>query len=278
MRLSQAFAMILFCGTTVAAAGCAPSVPTFGGPEAPPRDAGLDPRVPTDAARDIPAPPNGAGPDSALEPPDAPARPRVDGGSPPEPTDAAVEAAPARVEAGRGAPAPERGQILIDEALVDPAGTDLGREWIEIINLADHPVDLAALHVSDGTTDVAVDGGVLAPGALLVLGQSSAPTRNGGAPVRVAYGTRLMLNNDGDKVQVCLGACAAGDVLDELAWSGAAAAAYAGRALVVDPASRAICPANEPFGTEGSLGSPGLPNRPCGEGGGAADGGDEAGG
>jgi hypothetical protein len=269
MRLSEGLSILFAAGW--AAAGCAPSLPT---PPvtAGPHGAGVDARAPGEPARDVPAP--APGPEAAAA--DAATRPWTEGG-PPERLDATADATHAGAEVAPAAPAPERGQVVIDEVLVDPAGTDLGREWIEIASLADHAVDLRGLHLSDGTTDVPVDGGLLPARGRLVLGQSSDPARNGGAPVAAAYGTRLMLNNAGDVVQLCLGACAGGDVLDVLAWDASLGAAYAGRALVVDPGSRAICPASEPFGNGGSLGSPGLPNPPCGVAAGDAGSGPEIG-
>ncbi|HTA18625.1 MAG TPA: lamin tail domain-containing protein [Polyangia bacterium] len=171
--------------------------------------------------------------------------------------DVAADAAP---EAPR-ARAPRAGEISIDELLVDPAGDDLGHEWIEIANVAAEPLDLATLHVSDGTTDVAIDAGVLPAGALLVLGQSAERAHNGDAPVDLAYGTRLSLNNGGDRVAVCLGACASGLTLDAVAWTAPWGADYVGHAVIVAPG--ATCPAEEPYGADGNFGSPGRANPPC---------------
>ena len=54
--------------------------------------------------------------------------------------------------------APRAGEIVIDEVLVNPAGDDLGREWIEIASLAAEPLDLSQLHLATASTDVAVVG------------------------------------------------------------------------------------------------------------------------
>jgi hypothetical protein len=212
--------------------------------EPPPLEAGVSAR---DAARAQDAP------DGALE------APRRDDGPPEAASDAGADAPPPPPP---GEP-PGPGDVVIDEILVDPAGNDLGREWVEIANAAGHALDLSGLHLSDGTTDVGVDGGLLPPGGLLVLGQSIDPTRNGGAPVAVAYGTRLQLNNGGDMLALCLGACAAGVVLDAFSWDASLGTGYVGRAIVIDRSSGSICPAMQPFGTGGSFGSPGQPNPPC---------------
>jgi hypothetical protein len=175
-----------------------------------------------------------------------------DGGAGDRPPDAPV------------ARAPRPGEIVVDELLVNPTGDDLGREWIELASLAAEPVDLSQLHLATASTDVAAPGGTLAPGALLLLGQSADPTKNGGAPVEVAYGTKLILVNADGQLSVCLGTCAIGVVLDSVSW-GSLDDAYTGRALIVDPATKAFCAAQAPFGTGGSFGTPGAPNPACPE-------------
>jgi hypothetical protein len=176
---------------------------------------------------------------------------RDDGGAP----EASGETTAARV--------PRAGEIVIDELLVDPAGDDLGHEWIEIANVAGVPLDLGSLHVSDGTTDAAVDAGVLASRALLVLGQTVDRAHNGDAPVDLAYGTRLALNNGADRVAVCAGPCGSGLTLDAVAWSTPWGPDYVGHAVILDLATGATCPAESPYGADGNYGSPGQPNPPC---------------
>lgn len=167
-------------------------------------------------------------------------------------------------DAGDGAflRAPRPGELAIVEILANPSGQDLGREWIEVLSQAAETLDVSTLHASDGTTDAAVAAGSIAPGARIVLGQSADPTKNGGAPIAAAYGTHLILNNDDEQIAICVGPCATGVVIDRVAW-GATGAAYDGHAIVVDPATKAICPARDPFGTAGDFGTPGQPNPPC---------------
>lgn len=173
-----------------------------------------------------------------------------------------ADARPDAGEVSAGARGPRPGEIVIDELLVDPAGNDLGHEWIEIVNVSGEPLDLAALHLSDGEADVALSAGVLPSGGLLVLGQSADRSHNGDAPVDVAYGTRLMLRNGAGHVAICLGACAGGVTLDELDWQVAWGDAYAGHAVVVERGG-ATCPAGEPYGAGGNFGTPGAANPPC---------------
>jgi len=185
--------------------------------------------------------------DAAADAPAGEARP---------PRDATADA-----PAGR---APRLGELAIDELLVNPTGDDLGREWIELANRSADWLDLSSLHLANASVDVAVAAGAIAPGGLRVLGQSADPTKNGGAPVDVAYGTKLILGNANGAVSVCLGACASGLVMDTVSW-GTLDDGTVGHALVVDPLTRSICVAETPFGTGGSFGTPGLPNPPCGQ-------------
>jgi hypothetical protein len=157
--------------------------------------------------------------------------------------------------------APRVGELAITELLVDPAGNDLGHEWVEIANLTDDVLDLATLRLADDATEFPFDAGVLAPRALLVLGQSTDRAHNGDAPVDRAYGTRLAFNNGADRLTLCAGPCAEGVVLASFAWT-SLGAAYAGRAVIVT-ASGATCPASEPYGSGADLGTPGRPNPPC---------------
>jgi hypothetical protein len=248
---------------------CVPAAPRLDSPPAP--DTGVADRepvsrdvVPTEppAARPEAAPPVRVDAAVAERPREAgsEASPRQDGA-----TDGRSDAAPGdavatEVRVGR---APRAGELVIDEVLVDPAGNDLGHEWLEIANVTDEALDLTALHVADDATEVAVAGGVLEPRALLVLGQSADRDHNGGAPVDFAYGTRLAFNNGGDRLTLCAGPCAAGVVLATFAWTAAFGADYAGRAVVVTSAGT-TCPATVPYGDGGvDFGTPGRPNGPC---------------
>jgi hypothetical protein len=164
--------------------------------------------------------------------------------------------------ADAGARPPRAGDIAIVEVLVNPTGQDVGREWIEIVSLAAEPLDLSALHIADAAADVAAPVALVVPGGRVVIGQSTDAATNGGAPVSVAYGTRLVLNNDGEELLLCLGPCADGVVLERATWA-ELGAAYDGHALVLDRAAVTTCPAEQPFGTAGDFGTPGEPNGSC---------------
>ena len=100
----------------------------------------------------------------------------------------------------------------------------------------------------------------LEPGAVLVLGQSLDPAKNGGAPVGAAYRTHLILNNDNEQLSICFGPCAT--VSSSTSSPGNRQRPYDGHALIVDPVE-ADLPATDPFGTAGDCGTPGLANPAC---------------
>lgn len=172
---------------------------------------------------------------------------------------------------------PVVGDLVITELLINPTGTDTGREWIEILNQAAHAVDLENVHVADAANEALIDFAVLAgappilpAGARAVLIQSADATKNGGValgggglvPVGGAFGTRVSLNNEADTISLCRGPCAEGVVLDRVAWDADLGMAYEGHALSIDDRGRR-CPATAAFGDSGSFGTPGAPNPSC---------------
>jgi hypothetical protein len=156
--------------------------------------------------------------------------------------------------------------------LINPASTDTGREWIEVVNRAPHALSLAGLHIADAANDAVVDFGagptLLPAGGRAVLVQSADPTKNGGITAATAsvvggFGTLVSLNNEADTISICAGTCAAGGVIiDRVAWDAALGAGYDGHALVIDDAGKR-CPATAAFGDAGSFGTPGLANAAC---------------
>jgi hypothetical protein len=182
--------------------------------------------------------------------------------------------------AGSGEP-PGAGELRITELLINPAGTDTGREWIEVQNVTGRALDLSGLHLADRLNDAAVDWGMGAPrleiGACAVLLQSPDPTKNGGisatgggggggggfpAAVLGSFGTRVSLNNDMDTIVLCVGPCGSGTQVDRVEWDSSLGADYDGHALSRDERG-GVCPATSPFGDAGSFGTPGAPNPPC---------------
>jgi hypothetical protein len=229
-----------------------------------PGDMARDTTVKTDAVLKPDAPPNDVA-RADVKPDTTKADTSVAGDSGPDSTDEGASeagASEAATEAG-AAILPTAGDLVIDELLINPAGTDTSREWIEVVNVSTATLDLHQLHVADTASDVAIDAGVLAPGGLMVLGQSLDPTKNGGAPIAVSFGNVISLNNGGDSISVCLGPCASGVVLDQVAWTADLGAAYDGHAAIVGVMPGQFCPADQPFGDAGSFGGPGMVNPPC---------------
>lgn len=158
------------------------------------------------------------------------------------------------------------------ELLINPAGTDTGREWVEVLNRSTHTLSLAGLHLSDASHDAAVDfSGAPAPlltaGQRAVLIQSSDPTKNGGIVLGPGlsggtFGTLVSLNNEADGISLCQGPCASGAVLDRITWDSSLGPRYDGHALVIDSSGKR-CPATQPFGDAASFGTPGAANPPC---------------
>lgn len=171
------------------------------------------------------------------------------------------------------APSPGSGELAIVELLINPTGTDTGREWIEIVNRTGHALSLAGLHVSDAANHAAVDfGGVvsaslLPAGARMVLIQSADSTKNGGVMLGGStpggsFGTLVSLNNEADTISICVGPCVTGLLIDRVAWDASLGTGYDGHALVIDDSVRR-CPATMPFGDGGSFGTPGVANTVC---------------
>jgi hypothetical protein len=249
-------------------------------PRAAPADARVEAKPDADDAGTTPAPMKDAGEAAPVDSRSSrPKLPAPDGGDPAPAADADAGTgadAAAAIEAGTDvvstpvdgggatvtARAPVLGEILIVEALANPAGQDTGREWIEIASQVDEPLDLAGLHLADASLDVAVPVGIIAAGARLLLGQSADPSVNGGVPVAAAYGPKLVLNNDGEQISICIGPCAVGGIIDHVSWT-SAGASYDGRALVFEREANLTCPATEPFGAAGDFGTPGAAGGGC---------------
>lgn len=161
-----------------------------------------------------------------------------DTGDPPEDTDTGPRIAP-----------PEPGELVISEALFDPAAVDDGNgEWIEVVNVSDHTLDLGDLWLGDdGVDGVALDAGFTLPaGDYAVLCANGDAAQNGGVTCDGSYrykstGGGLALANTGD--ELVLSRSSGGDVVDRFAWG--ASFVSAGVAMGVRP-GRLTAEANDP--------------------------------
>ncbi len=161
---------------------------------------------------------------------------------------------------------PRPGDLVITEVMANPKGDDTLGEWVEL--LATAPVDLngVTLVAEAGTATVTGAGCLsLAAGEYAVLARRADAALNGGLPPPLAtFGVDL--RNAGGRLQV-----RAGDVVVDAvdlgpAEEGVATQVSASLADAIrNDAASAWCAATASYGTRGNLGTPGRPNRVCGE-------------
>ena len=163
------------------------------------------------------------------------------------------------------------GDLVITELMYDPSGSDTDREWFEVFNAAGVDVDLEGLCIIRSTTDHLVLGTLpVAAGAYVVFGIDSDPTRNGGAPIDYEY-TDIALPNSGGELSLT-DSCAAGRVLDSVAWDGGPSFPDPdGASMTLDPNhidatdnddGSHWCEGTSTFGS-GDRGTPGAANDAC---------------
>src|SRR5690606_22083900 len=88
--------------------------------------------------------------------------------------------------------------------------------WVELTNLAPHPVSLEGCQLSSGASvHVVNEPVVLGVGAAIVLASSADAAANGGLAARYAWGTGLTLAAAGPGVSLSCG----GAVVDHVAWT-----------------------------------------------------------
>ncbi len=106
--------------------------------------------------------------------------------------------------------------VRINEFLPDPVGTDAGKEFVEIVNLGQAPVNLAGWRLGDAMSDSrhVFDDVTLVPGDALVI--YDGPGNPGRNQVIASTGV-LSLNNNADVLTL---RDAEGAVIDTVAYSG----------------------------------------------------------
>jgi len=93
--------------------------------------------------------------------------------------------------------------LVINEVMANPGGTILDQdgEWLELYNAGSRTVNLQGLIVRDSAvTGLRAPYAIptsydVAPGAYVVLGETTNTSTNGGVPVDIAYGSALALAN-----------------------------------------------------------------------------------
>jgi len=153
------------------------------------------------------------------------------------------------------------GSLVLSEVMIDPDGTDLGAEWLEVLNPLSTPVQLDGVTIftrdpSGDERSTVIKADDLASGAYFTLGDA----REKPSPewLGFSYGTSL-----GSFAQASgwLGLRCGETVVDELRWS---QAPRPGRSRMLDPNGISWCdaPLNATY-FAGNHGSPGEPNPPC---------------
>ncbi|MCB0133341.1 MAG: lamin tail domain-containing protein, partial [Caldilineaceae bacterium] len=110
-------------------------------------------------------------------------------------------------------------RVLISEFLADPAAVgDEEGEWIELLNAADSPVNLAGWTLKDEGSDSHTIGVnlVIQPGGYVLLARNGDRAVNGGVPVDYVYSGISLAN--GDDELILLGPT--GNQSDSVAWGG----------------------------------------------------------
>lgn len=169
---------------------------------------------------------------------------------------------------------PAAGELVITEILKAPrAVSDSLGEWVELTNVTDDALDLAGCALRDNGPDrfdVPTSPPIIIfPGATFVFGKSTDSAVNGGAPVDLAVGPAMNLNNGSDVVVV---ECA-GVIVDVVAYTSAYPSAL-GVSMNLDPRKTvaadndvpsAWCAGALPYpDADGlNLGTPNQPNHPC---------------
>ncbi len=163
------------------------------------------------------------------------------------------------------------GELVITEIFNNADGADDDREWFEIVNVADHDINLRNWSVYDLDNDDHVispdDDLIVFAGGTLVMGWSADTGLNGDVAVDYEYGTAVNLGNGEDELLLAIDV-----VIDEVIWDdGAAFPSPDGASMTLDPElidalanddGANWCEATTDWGT-GSLGTPGTDNDPC---------------
>ena len=165
------------------------------------------------------------------------------------------------------------GSLVISEILNNPGGSDDDREWFEIHNTLGVGVDLQGFTVSDDGFDyhVITLHVVIPAGGYVVIGQSTDPAINGGAPVDYACFTGLALSNSDDEVILT---SPEGLEIDAVWYDGGpefptpdgASMSLSNTQLdaPLNDVGANWCPATgTPFGSTADLGTPGAANPEC---------------
>lgn len=125
------------------------------------------------------------------------------------------------------------GRVMINEVLADPAGTDAGNEWVELVNVSNLPADISGWMLGDAVNPsrhVFAAGTVLQPGDAIVLFDSGTHPEVPGSIVS-STGS-LALNNTAELVTLN---DTAGHQRDAVTWKAATSGVSLNRSTDLDP-------------------------------------------
>ncbi len=167
------------------------------------------------------------------------------------------------------------GDVLVNEFMANshPVADETG-EWIELVNLTDHDLDLIGLTLGDLDPTlpqaVTIETHVLLPaGGFVVLGNNDALAANGGVEVAWVWAAAdFQLGNDGDEIVLTKGADTYDSVAyDETDWGMVKGVSVQRDARRQDVGSSsdasAWCAGTTTFGTDAQLGTPNALNDSC---------------
>ncbi|OGG88462.1 hypothetical protein A3H15_03130 [Candidatus Kaiserbacteria bacterium RIFCSPLOWO2_12_FULL_50_28] len=131
-------------------------------------------------------------------------------------------------------PAPEpEGTVVINEIMYDPAGSDSGREWIEIKNEGDSPVDLSGWRFFEDNTNhnltLKMGNAVLPPDGYAIIADNDVffltdwPDFDG-----ILFDSAFSLSNTGETLAIKDGE---GAIIDEVTYTSSQGAAGDGNSL-----------------------------------------------
>jgi len=167
------------------------------------------------------------------------------------------------------------GDLVVSEVMVNPAGDDTGKEWIEVYNAGSDPADLSGLSLVSSAADLtgekaySVPSGTIAAGGYVVFSGSAPDLLPDYADFGVGNALAALRNDTGRIALRC------GDtVVDEVVYTmvkEAASRAFGGPPDAVandDPSN--WCDGKAEYDT-GNKGTPGAANPRCGGGGTTCD-------
>ncbi len=161
-----------------------------------------------------------------------------------------------------GAVEPGAGDLQIVEVMVNPSGSDdLGREWVEILNLSGSLLNLNGCFIlsSSGGSLLTVPSGFGA-GQRAVLATTTDPAANGGLPqVDITYASAANFTNGAGEISIGCGILSPENVIDTFQYVGSTS----GASIQIDSnGTQCDTPLGNMYG-DGDTGTPGAQNPDC---------------